>query len=243
MGQKMQGVRILLVEDDMGIKEVLSDILEDEGFDVKTVTHGSNALSAIEKEDFDIVLTYLKSSKINGMEFLDYIKQNRPDIKMIVMKNYTGKKNVYTGKGSFELLCKALQIKELKEELRKAINYNNYFSVNPSIIFLTGSPPEEKLTIIIIPANLANVSKAALFLTLYIPDTPGEGYIYIYGNREIELPWKLSHYHEHITCNSFPINKSSLMQGKNYIRFTLIGIRLYFSGYDDTIPPAKILIT
>jgi len=75
-------------------------------------------LSAIEKEDFDIVLTYLKSSKMNGMEFLDYIKQNRPDIKVVVMEDYTGKKNVYTGKGAFELLCKALQIKELKEELK-----------------------------------------------------------------------------------------------------------------------------
>jgi len=117
--------------------------------------------------------------------------------------------------------------------------------VNPSIILLTGFPPEEKLTIINIPDNLENVSKAALFLTLYIPDTPGEGSIYINDHREIELSWKLSHYHENITCNSFPINKSSFMQGKNYIRFThldgggyevrLIGIRLYFSGYDDTI--------
>ena len=87
----MAGKHILLIDDDVGMRAVLQDILEDEGYEVKTASDGRGALSAIEKDNFDLILTDLKMPKMNGMEFLDYIEQNRPDLKVVVITAYTGK--------------------------------------------------------------------------------------------------------------------------------------------------------
>ncbi|MGA1789995.1 MAG: response regulator [bacterium] len=119
----MAAKRILLIDDDVGMRAVLQDILEDEGYMVKTATDGRSALSAIEKEDFDLILTDLKMPKMDGMEFLDYIEQNRPDLKVVVITAYTGTENVNKAKmlGAFEFLSKSIQIEELKRVVKEVL--------------------------------------------------------------------------------------------------------------------------
>ncbi len=123
----MPGERILLIDDDVGMRAVLKDILEEEGYDVRTASDGRSALGTIEKENFDLILTDLKMPKMGGMEFLDYIEQNRPDLKVIVITAYTGKENVNKAKmlGAFEFLSKSIQIEELKRVVKEVLNRNN----------------------------------------------------------------------------------------------------------------------
>jgi DNA-binding NtrC family response regulator len=123
----MAAKRILLIDDDVGMRAVLQDILEDEGYEVKTATDGRSALSSIENEDFDLILTDLKMPKMSGMEFLDYIEQNRPDLKVVVITAYTGKENVNKAKllGAFEFLSKSIQIEELKRVVKEVLERND----------------------------------------------------------------------------------------------------------------------
>lgn len=123
----MPGERILLIDDDAGMRAILKDILEEEGYDVRTASDGRSALSTIEKEDFDLILTDLKMPKMGGMEFLDYMEKNRPDLKVVVITAYTGKDNVEQAKmlGAFEFLSKSIQIEELKRVIKEVLQRNN----------------------------------------------------------------------------------------------------------------------
>ena len=64
---------------------------------------------------------------MNGMEFLDYIEQNRPDLKVVVITAYTGKENVNKAKllGAFEFLSKSIQIEELKRVVKEVLERND----------------------------------------------------------------------------------------------------------------------
>ena len=68
--------KILLVEDDMGMREVLRDILEDEGFEITTAENGKVALTQIENYHFDLVLTDLKMPQMDGIEFMPIHQHN-----------------------------------------------------------------------------------------------------------------------------------------------------------------------
>jgi len=123
----MPGEHILLIDDDVGMRAVLKDILEEEGYEVRTASDGRSALTTIEKEDFDLVLTDLRMPRMGGMEFLDYIEKNRPDLKVVVITAYTGKENVSKAKllGAFEFLSKSIQIEELKRVVKEVLQRNN----------------------------------------------------------------------------------------------------------------------
>lgn len=72
--------KILLIEDDMINAELVADILEMSGCDVKWVTDGKEALSLLEKESFDLILTDIHMPRMDGIVFIQEIrkKQIRP---------------------------------------------------------------------------------------------------------------------------------------------------------------------
>ncbi|MFQ6032254.1 MAG: response regulator, partial [Candidatus Zixiibacteriota bacterium] len=70
--------RILIIEDDKRLREVLKKILEREGFDVEMVGDGSTGISKSKQDFFDIALTDLKMPGIDGIEVLKAIKESSP---------------------------------------------------------------------------------------------------------------------------------------------------------------------
>ncbi len=123
----MESKRILLVEDDQGMREVLRDILEDEGFKITTAENGKFALKELENQSFDLILTDLKMPQMDGMEFLEIIEQNHPETKVIVITAYGGKDSYNQAKylGAFEFLSKSIRVEELKKVIKGVINREN----------------------------------------------------------------------------------------------------------------------
>jgi len=123
----MEPKHILLVDDDTGMREVLRDILEDEGFRITTAENGKIALEQLDKQPFDLVLTDLKMPQMDGIEFLECIEQNHPEVKVIVITAYGGKNNYDQAKylGAFEFLSKSIRIEELKKIVKGIISREN----------------------------------------------------------------------------------------------------------------------
>ena len=63
--------KILLVEDNPMIRELVQDILEMEGYALSTVGSGSEALTLLKDESFDLILTDIHLPKMDGVEFLE----------------------------------------------------------------------------------------------------------------------------------------------------------------------------
>lgn len=93
------GDKVLLVDDEEGIRKVLGISLADAGYDVMTAGSGEEALNIFRNESPSIVLTDIKMPGMDGIVLLRKIKEEKPDTEVIMI----------TGHGDLELAIKSLQ--------------------------------------------------------------------------------------------------------------------------------------
>jgi two-component system response regulator HydG len=79
---------ILIVDDDMGICETLSDIMEVKGYDAAIALDGYEAIQKVKEVAFDVILMDIKMPGINGVETFKEIKRVRPETAVVMMTAY-----------------------------------------------------------------------------------------------------------------------------------------------------------
>lgn len=102
---------ILLVDDEEGIRKVLSILLADMGYQVHTAATGAEALRTFEKLRPSMVLTDIKMPEMDGIELLRKLKQISPDTEVIMI----------TGHGDMDLAIKSVKY-EATDFVTKPIN-------------------------------------------------------------------------------------------------------------------------
>lgn len=103
--------KILLVDDEEGIRKVLGISLADRGHQVFTAESGEEALSIFRKMQPEIVLTDIKMPGMDGIELLQEIKYERPDTEVIMI----------TGHGDMDLAIRSLKLEAI-DFITKPIN-------------------------------------------------------------------------------------------------------------------------
>jgi len=103
--------KILLADDEEGIRKVLGISLTDSGYDVITAENGEEALEIFRRVKPSIVLTDIKMPGMDGIELLQKIKQEDPDTEVIMI----------TGHGDMDLAIKSLKY-EATDFVTKPIN-------------------------------------------------------------------------------------------------------------------------
>ena len=82
-------MRILVVDDDAIVIKSCTRILELEGYEVSTVPGADEALEALKKDAFDLLLVDVKMRKRDGFYLLKEIRKDFPDLPVIVMSGYS----------------------------------------------------------------------------------------------------------------------------------------------------------
>ncbi len=82
---RLQGVRVLVVDDDLGICRSLAELLEAEGCRVETANDGAEALRRIESDPFDVVLTDVVMPNMDGHELFKTLRQRCPELPVLMM--------------------------------------------------------------------------------------------------------------------------------------------------------------
>lgn len=77
--------RILVADDEEGIREFLAEALEMDDHEVQAVPDGAEALERLRKEAFDLVLTDLDMPKADGMAVLNFVRDELPETEVIVL--------------------------------------------------------------------------------------------------------------------------------------------------------------
>lgn len=76
---------ILIVDDEEGLREFLSEALSDDGHDTVTAESGEAALGLLAKRGFDLMVTDLKMPGMSGLDLLRSAKEDKPDLEVIVL--------------------------------------------------------------------------------------------------------------------------------------------------------------
>ena len=81
-------ITILVVDDELMMRNLLEKILVRDGYNVKTAENGQDALEVLKREKIDIVISDMKMPEMNGFDLLKIIKKEYPRIGMIMMTAY-----------------------------------------------------------------------------------------------------------------------------------------------------------
>jgi two-component system response regulator (stage 0 sporulation protein F) len=77
--------RILIVDDEQSVREVLSEYFVDQGYDVETASGGDEALAVVQQGPPDLVLLDVRMTGIDGVETLRRIRTIAPDLSVIMV--------------------------------------------------------------------------------------------------------------------------------------------------------------
>jgi DNA-binding NtrC family response regulator len=120
---KMNTMKILVVDDEDIVLESCQAVFELEGFEPVLVPSADKALEAMKNENFALLLIDVKMPKRDGMYLMEKIKEQWPDIPMIVMSGYYTAETINDAikMGAVTFIAKPFEPDELVETVRQAI--------------------------------------------------------------------------------------------------------------------------
>ena len=115
--------RILVVDDERVIREILAEFLSLEGFSVHTVEYGEKVLTELRLKPYDLLITDLKMPRLSGLQLLERIETERLGVLTVLM---TGFGTVETAieamkKGAYDYLLKPFKVEEVIHVVRRAL--------------------------------------------------------------------------------------------------------------------------
>ena len=81
-------LRILVVDDEEVIRELMREVLEEDGNYVQTARDGAHALEVLGEEEFDVIFSDLMMPNVGGLELMKRAKERNPDIVVVIMTGY-----------------------------------------------------------------------------------------------------------------------------------------------------------
>jgi DNA-binding response OmpR family regulator len=117
-------LKVLLVDDEEDIIEVIQDRLEAYGFIVVTATTGIDALKKLSTENFDGVFLDTKMPAMGGIETLEEIRKQDTDIPVIIITASSTRDVAIEAmsKGASDYVLKPFEWQELKAKIEKVYN-------------------------------------------------------------------------------------------------------------------------
>jgi DNA-binding response OmpR family regulator len=116
--------RILVIEDDQEMRSLLKDFFEEEGFEIDSVSNGSEAFRILIRELFDLVITDIRMPGLTGLDIIPGIKKLQPETPIIAITAF-GSEEVHrraTERGVTAYLEKPLRFHELRTMIREIIS-------------------------------------------------------------------------------------------------------------------------
>jgi two-component system response regulator AtoC len=117
--------RILVVDDDRNMCELLESGLGRRGFEVVSRLSADEASEQLSAEDFDVVVTDLNMRGMNGVELCERIAGNRPDLPVVVITAFGSLESAVAAirAGAYDFITKPLELEALGLTLERAVQH------------------------------------------------------------------------------------------------------------------------
>ncbi len=125
MPKKNHTAKILVVDDELSMREFLEILLEKEGYQVVTAENGKKAVSLIEKNDYDLLLLDIRLGDLSGIEVLKAAKAKNPDSVVIMISAYASTETAVEAMndGAYDYVPKPFDADELTQTLQNALKF------------------------------------------------------------------------------------------------------------------------
>jgi len=117
-------LRVLVVDDEITVANLIRDILLSEGYEVETVHNGEEALSLLQQDSFDLVITDILMPGLDGLELLKRAKSISPGTVFLVITGH-GKLDYAIQalrEGAAEFILKPFKIADLKSAIKSSLD-------------------------------------------------------------------------------------------------------------------------
>jgi len=116
--------RILLVDNDSDMVALLQHHLESEGWNVTALTSGVEACSALQQEEFTLVLTDLVMEPVDGLAVLQEARRTQPHARVVLMTAFGSLESAIDAirHGAYDYLIKPFKLPELNRVVRRALD-------------------------------------------------------------------------------------------------------------------------
>jgi two-component system response regulator HydG len=117
---------ILVVDDQVGMLETFTDILEDKDFNVVTADNGFTAISKTKEQAFDLVFMDIKMPSLNGVQTLRELKKVNPKITVIMMTAYSAEDLIEEAlkEGAYAVIYKPFDVDKVIQDIERALDKN-----------------------------------------------------------------------------------------------------------------------
>lgn len=124
--------KILVVDDERSMRDVLSIMLKRAGYSVTEATDGEDAIAQLNKEIFDLVITDLKMPKAGGLEVLKAVKEASPDTVVLLITAFASTESAVEAmkRGAYDYLTKPFQVDEVQLIIRNALERHRLSTEN-----------------------------------------------------------------------------------------------------------------
>jgi two-component system response regulator PilR (NtrC family) len=117
--------RVLVVDDELSMRELLEYLLAREGYTVTTAESGHRAVELLQKEAFDLVISDIRLGDISGIEVLQESKRRNPSAIVIMISAYVTTEGAVKAmnEGAYDYVPKPFDTDELKDTVAKALEH------------------------------------------------------------------------------------------------------------------------
>ena len=118
--------RILVVDDEQPILDTVQKILTLEGYDVQCAHNGAEALHVLQEGEFQVMLSDIRMTPVDGMHLLARAHKERPHLAVILLTAYASLDTATESLQDdiFDYLLKPVRVGELLDTVAKAVEYN-----------------------------------------------------------------------------------------------------------------------
>ncbi|PLX98490.1 MAG: DNA-binding response regulator [Desulfuromonas sp.] len=128
----MAGEKILIVDDEAGMRKLLGRVLTKYGYDPVAAASGVEALRFAESEQFDLVITDIKMPEMDGLQLLQALKEFNPDLPIIVITAYGTVESAVQAlrAGAYDYITKPFENDEIRLTVAKAFERERLLAEN-----------------------------------------------------------------------------------------------------------------
>ncbi|MFO7821613.1 MAG: sigma-54 dependent transcriptional regulator [Lentisphaeria bacterium] len=127
--------KVLVVDDEISIVEVLKALLTREGYEVTTASDGEEALEALRADKFELMISDIRMQPMDGITLLQKARKLQEHLAVIMITAYATVETAVEAmkNGAFDYVCKPFKIDELILTVERALSYEHALRENATL--------------------------------------------------------------------------------------------------------------